>query len=102
MNYLCLSIGGEIQNYFWGLEHVHHHSRHLNCPHSEKTGQDLKKLNSSIVIYFSIENKKIGKTTLVDKVLRKYFFGGENLHQSGYFDTLPSSLSLIKNVPRWS
>jgi hypothetical protein len=24
------------------------------------------------------------------------FFGGENLHQSGYFDTLPSSLSLIK------
>ena len=24
------------------------------------------------------------------------FFGGENWHQSGYFDTLPSSLSLIK------
>ena len=28
------------------------------------------------------------------------FFGGENLHQPGYFDTLPSSLSLIKIAPR--
>ena len=27
------------------------------------------------------------------------FFGGENLHQLGYFDTQPSSLSLIKVVP---
>ena len=26
-------------------------------------------------------------------------FGVENLHQSGYFDTLPSSLSLINDVP---
>ena len=57
INYLCLSIGGEIQNYSWGLEHLHHHSRHLNCPHSEKTGQDLKKLNSSIVIYFQLKIK---------------------------------------------
>ena len=30
------------------------------------------------------------------------FFGGENWHQSGWFDTLPSStLSLIKLAPRW-
>ena len=28
------------------------------------------------------------------------FFGGKNWHESGYFDTLPSSLSLIKVVPR--
>ena len=27
------------------------------------------------------------------------FFKGENLHQLGYFETLPSSLSLIKVVP---
>ena len=29
------------------------------------------------------------------------FFGGENWHQSGYFDTMPSSLSLTKVGPWW-
>ena len=29
------------------------------------------------------------------------FFEGENWHQSGEFDTLPSSLSLVKDAPRW-
>ena len=28
-------------------------------------------------------------------------FKGENLHQSGYFDTLPSLLSLLKVAPKW-
>ena len=27
------------------------------------------------------------------------FFGAENLHQSGYFDTLPSTLNLMKVGP---
>ena len=29
------------------------------------------------------------------------FFGGENWHQSSYFDTLPSLLSFSKVAPRW-
>ena len=38
--------------------------------------------------------------SLLDQIFQKFpnFFGGEKLYQSGYFDTLLSSLSLIKVV----
>ena len=65
-------------------------------------------LNISFLTLIGMRGDTFISLSFLDQILSADFlsklsklFEGENLHQAGYFDTLPSLLSLLKVAPRW-